>query len=121
MLTLIQDEFQNFLAEDDGKPVVILNLLRFEPDGGRERWSEYTAVAGPVIGRYGAEMVFVGDTMRALSAEAGQTWDAVALIRYPNRRAFANLASDIEYQEKADPLRKAALQEVVVQPIRSVR
>jgi uncharacterized protein (DUF1330 family) len=120
MLTLIQDELQRFLTEDDGKPIVILNLLRFEPNGGRERWSTYTAAAGPILGRYGAEMVFVGDTMPALFAEAGQPWDSMALIRYPNRHAFANLANDPEYREKAEPLREAALQDAVVQPMRTV-
>jgi len=100
MLTLIQDELQRFLTEDDGKPIVILNLLRFEPNGGRERWSAYTAAAGPILRRYGAEMVFVGDTMPALSAEAGQLWDSVALIRYPNRHAYANLANDPNTERK---------------------
>ena len=98
----------------------MLNLLRFEPDGGRERWSEYITAAGPIVGRYGAEIVFVGDTMPALSAEAGQAWDAVALVRYPNRQAFANLSNDPEYREKAGPLREAALQEGVLQPMRTV-
>lgn len=117
MLALIQDELQHFVANDDGKPIVILNLLRFKPDGGREKWSAYTAAAGPFLGRYRAEMVFVGETLPALSAEAGQAWDQVALIRYPNRQAYADLASDPEYHAKAEPLREAALQEAVVQPI----
>ena len=32
---------ERFLAEDAGGPVVMLNLLRFRPDGGRERYQEY--------------------------------------------------------------------------------
>lgn len=30
----------------DGSPVVMLNLLAFKPDGGRERYEEYGAVIG---------------------------------------------------------------------------
>jgi hypothetical protein len=50
-----------FLAEDDGEPIVRLNLLRFQPDGGRDHYSEYLGMAGPVVARYGAQIVFAGD------------------------------------------------------------
>jgi len=33
----------------------------------------------PLVARYGAEIVTVGDTMTALSAENGQAWDAMVL------------------------------------------
>ncbi|HEY1862547.1 MAG TPA: DUF1330 domain-containing protein [Roseiarcus sp.] len=119
MLTLIQDEFERFLQEDDGEPVVMLNLLRFHADGGRERYSEYLSVAGPLAARYGAKIVTVGDSLPALSAEDGQAWDAMALVRYPSRQAFASMVRDPEYREKAAPLRAASLSEAVLQPIRT--
>ena len=40
MLTLIQGEFERFVDEDDGQPIVMLNLLRFHADGGRERYAD---------------------------------------------------------------------------------
>jgi uncharacterized protein (DUF1330 family) len=120
MLTLLRDEFERFMRDDDGEPIVMLNLLRFHPDGGRERYAEYLAVAGPLVNRYGAEIVYVGDGLPALSAEDGQAWDAVALVRYPNRQAFASMAQDPDYREKAGPLRQASLSEAVLQPLRTV-
>lgn len=117
MLTLIEDAFENFLNDDDGQPVVMLNLLRFREDGGRERYSEYLAVATPIVARFGAEIVYVGNGLPALSAEPGQAWDAVALVRYPNRRAFADMAMDADYRDKAAPMREAALAEAVLQPL----
>jgi uncharacterized protein (DUF1330 family) len=119
MLTLIQDQFERFLKEDDGEPIVMLNLLRFHAEGGRERYSDYLAAARPLVARYGAEIVYVGDGLPALSAEDGQAWDAMALLRYPNRQAFASMVSDPEYREKAAPLRAASLSEAVLQPIRA--
>jgi len=119
MLTLIDDELQRFLQADDGKPVTMLNLLRFRPDGGRDRYAEYLAVAGPLVARYGAEIVYVGNGLPALSAEAGQSWDAVALVRYPTRQAFANMVEDPDYRHKAGPMRQAALLEAVLQPIQT--
>lgn len=118
MLTLIDDEFSSFMAEDDGLPIVMLNLLRFRPDGGRERYAAYLEVAGPLVARYGAEIVYVGEGLPALSAETGQAWDAVALVRYPSRRAFADMVQDRDYREKAGPLREASLAEAVLQPTR---
>ena len=35
MLTLIENALETFLKDDDGQPIVMLNLLRFRPDGGR--------------------------------------------------------------------------------------
>jgi uncharacterized protein (DUF1330 family) len=119
MLTLIEDAFESFLNDDDGQPVVMLNLLRFREDGGRERYAEYLAVAGPIVARFGAEIVYVGNGLPALSAEPGQAWDAVALVRYPNRRAFADMAMDADYRDKAAPMREAALAEAVLQPLRT--
>ncbi len=120
MLTLIKDAFEDFLDGDDGKPIVMLNLLRFQHDGGRERYSDYLAVAMPLLARVGADILYVGDGLPALSAEPGQDWDAVALIRYPNRRAFADMALDADYRDRAGPMRDAALIEAVLQPIRTV-
>ncbi|MCV3207360.1 DUF1330 domain-containing protein [Mesorhizobium sp. YC-39] len=119
MLTLIENALENFLAEDDGQAIVMLNLLRFREDGGRERYTEYLAVASPIVARFGAEIVYVGNGLPALSAEPGQAWDAVALVRYPNRRAFADMVMDAEYRDRATPMREAALAEAVLQPLQT--
>lgn len=119
MITLIETELQRFATVDDGEPIVMLNLLRFKPDGGRERYGDYIAVVRPLLARYGAELVYVGDGLPALSAEDGQAWDMVALVRYPSRRAFADMVADPDYRDKAGPLREAALIEAVLQPTRA--
>lgn len=116
MKTLIPEALQAYLANDDGQPIVMLNLLRFKPEGGRERYQEYLTMAGPIVARVGAEISFAGDGLPPLCAEAGQAWDAVVLVRYPNRRAFVALSQDIDYA-KADPVRKDALIEAVLQPV----
>ncbi len=108
-----------FLSEDDGEPVVMLNLLRFRPDGGRQRYLEYLSLAGPLVARHGAEILYAGDGATALAAEPGQAWDAVALVRYPSRRAFADMIADPDYT-LADPVRLLALAEAVLQPVRTL-
>ncbi|HEX6340654.1 DUF1330 domain-containing protein [Umezawaea sp.] len=103
------------LAEDPGGPVVMLNLLRFQPDGGRETYQRYIeAVAAGMGAKYGLSVDYLGECGPALVAEEGQAWDAVALVRYPSRRAFVEMARDPEYLAVAH-LRDEALVESVLQ------
>jgi uncharacterized protein (DUF1330 family) len=119
MISITSAAQDHFLSEEDGKPVIMLNLLRFHPDGGKELYHEYLGLAAPLVARYGAEILFAGDGLIPLAAEAGQAWDAVALVRYPSRRAFADMIVDPDYQA-ADPMRMSALAEAVLQPIRDL-
>jgi uncharacterized protein (DUF1330 family) len=110
-----RDDFERFLQEDPGGPVVMLNLLRFA-EGGRESYAEYAAaVFDTFIPRYGGEILWSGSCGTPLAAEEGRAWDAVLLVRYPSREAFARLVSDPEYR-KLTHLRTQALTETVLQP-----
>jgi uncharacterized protein (DUF1330 family) len=104
-----------FLAGDVDQPVVMLNLLRFA-EGGRELYRQYAREFGTrVAPRFGVEVIYAGDGFEALIAEPGQQWDAVLLVRYPSRRAFARMVADPEYRQ-ISPLRSRALVEAVLQP-----
>jgi uncharacterized protein (DUF1330 family) len=106
-------DLKRLLAEDDGGPVVMLNLLRFAP-GGRARYAEYLRATAPFLAKVGGELVYAGEGATALVAEAGQAWDAVLLVRYPSRAAFAAMVADPDYQGVTH-LRSEALAEAVLQ------
>lgn len=120
MIKVTAADVDRFLAEDDDQPIVMLNLLRFKADGGRQRYLDYLAMAAPIVARYGADILFAGDGAPALCAEPGQSWDAVALVRYPKRTAFVDMIADPAYAV-ADPIRMSALEEAVLQPINIMR
>ena len=106
---------KQYLAEDPGGPVVMLNLLRFV-EGGRDTYEKYSsAIRETFLPRYGGEVVYVGDGDTALVAEDGQSWDVVLLIRYPSREAFSKMVADPEYQQFTH-FRTEALVEAVLQP-----
>lgn len=105
---------KRYLAEDPGGPVVMLNLLRFLPDGGRERYAAYVAHFREHGGRYGAEVLYLGEGSTALVAEDGQAWDALLVVRYPSRQAFSDMVRDPDYQQRT-ALRSGALVEAVLQ------
>lgn len=108
-------DLKRFLAEDPGGPVVMLNLLRFAPDGGREGYAAYVEHFRAASAPFGAEVVYAGDGATALVAEDGQAWDAVLLVRYPSRRAFSDMVRDPDYQAGSH-LRTRSLTEAVLQP-----
>jgi uncharacterized protein (DUF1330 family) len=109
-------DLKQLLADDPGGPVVMLNLLRFKPDGGRESYARYAeALERTFLPRYGAEVIYAGDGHQAMVAEDGQSWDAVLLVRYPTRAAFSEMVRDPEYQQVTS-LRTEALEEAVLQP-----
>lgn len=107
-------DLKRLLAADDG-PVVMLNLLRFRPDGGRARYLEYARALTEVLPRFGGEVLYAGDGHSPLVAEDGQAWDAVLCVRYPDRAAFSRMVADPDYQQVTH-LRTEALTEAVLQP-----
>ena len=108
------EDLKRFLAQDDGGPVVMLNLLRFSGEQGRASYRRYAAALAEELPRRGAEVLYAGDGSTALVAEEGQAWDAVLVVRYPCRQAFSDMVADPGYQAVTH-LRTAALVEAVLQ------
>ncbi len=96
-------------VEDDGGPLVMINLLRYreqadygdgsseEPCTGREAYMRYGAVAGQTVTRFGGEVVAGGPALASVIAPADEVWDDFVLVRYPTRQAFIEMMSDAEY------------------------
>ncbi|MDG9722766.1 MULTISPECIES: DUF1330 domain-containing protein [unclassified Streptomyces] len=103
-----------FATHGPDGPFVMLNLLRFTPDG-RRSYEEYSRRAAVFLSRYGGELLYAGDGDTPLMAGEGQTWDAVLLVRYPSREAFSSMVTDPDYQQ-ITALRTRALSEAVLQP-----
>ncbi|WCB95481.1 hypothetical protein DSM104299_04229 [Baekduia alba] len=109
-------DLKRFLAEDDGGPVTMLNLLKFTPDGGRDSYNKYATAILPFLEKVGGTVVHFGETATPLVAPPTDTpWDAVLLVRYPSRQAFSAMVADPEYQHITH-LRTEALDAAVLQP-----
>jgi uncharacterized protein (DUF1330 family) len=94
---LNQEGFASFAERaGDGGPVVMLNLLRFKPDGGAERYAEYGAAVTPMVEARGGRVVWAGSAATALLGKG--SWDMVALVEYPTRQAFLDMIGSEEYQ-----------------------
>jgi uncharacterized protein (DUF1330 family) len=112
-------DLQDYLDSDPGGPVVMLNLLRFAPDQGAEKYMEYVASfeESGLNRDYGIEVAFAGRVFPALIAEQdARNWDMIALVRYPSRQAFFKMVHDPRYQQ-FERLRTDALTASVLQPV----
>ncbi|MBW9090536.1 DUF1330 domain-containing protein [Rhizobium wenxiniae] len=117
MVELSPDAVEAFLSETDDSPIVMLNLINFEADGGRERYLQYHKMAKPILARFGAQILFGGDGLPVLTTGPSGGWDAVVLVRYPNRTAFKNMIADPEYQQ-AFKVGVSAIADIALQPMK---
>lgn len=86
----------------DAGPVVMVNLLRFReralpPDDGltgREAYERYGAGVRDLLARYGAEVLWAGRVDSWVIGSSEEAFDAIALVRYPSRRAFLDMVAD---------------------------
>lgn len=98
---------------DDG-PVVMLNLLAFKPDGGRETYDRYGEAVAPLLERVGGRIVYAGRPAPAMIG--AESWDLVALVEYPSRAAFMEMIGSPDYREIAH-LRAEALSRGELHPL----
>jgi uncharacterized protein (DUF1330 family) len=110
-----RSDLRAFIAADDGEPVVMLNLLRFDGAAGRAGYAAYARRVAELLSRVGGRLVYAGDCGPALVAPAEHAWDAVLLVEYPSREAFLAMARDPDYEQISE-LRRRGLTAAVLQP-----
>ena len=111
------DEIRQFVADDDGGPVVMLNLLRFAGEDGRASYERYWTAAAPLLEQAGGGVLYAGACSTAVVAPDGHEWDAIAVVRYPSRSAFLEMVKDPAYQAITH-LRSEGLEAAVLQATR---
>jgi len=92
-------------------PVVMLNLLRFKPEGGAESYGAYGTAVGPLLEQAGGEVIYAGQPNELVIGS--DRWDLMLLVRYPTRGAFLQMITSAEYLEISN-LRDAALDDSVL-------
>lgn len=84
-------------AETHPGPVVMINLLRYRPDGGAQSYAHYGEGVLPCLARVGARLIWQGSAHSTVIGPPSETWDAVVLVQYPSRRAFLEMITSPEY------------------------
>ena len=102
-----------FYQNQQQGPMVMLNLLRYraaadytatpelQPAGstlsGREAYACYVQHIRPLLAQAQAEVLYFGTATAFLIGPEAEQWDAILLVRYPNKANFLAFANDPAY------------------------
>ena len=93
---LNDEAFARLAADPSRGPIAMLNLLKFKPDGGRERFGEYVAASAPCTQRAGARLVYAGECGEMVVGN--EDWDLLVVVEYPSAGAFTTMLRSNDYQ-----------------------
>ena len=100
------------LQNDDGRPVCMVNLLKFKEkaiyeDGretsltGPEAYQIYGEGVAKMLETIGGKIVFSSVVSGLVVGEVEELWDAVAIAEYPSRQSFADMIASVQWSELA--------------------
>ena len=105
-----EEQINGFINESEVGPISMVNLLRYKDkalyqDGrdttltGEEAYGLYAKEVINFVEKYGGEFIFAGKVNRLMLGEVEDLWDAVAIAKYPNRKAMLEMTMDPDYQK----------------------
>ena len=114
------DQVRAFRDRQTGKPIAMLNLLRFKDKAvydderpseltGQEAYGLYSKAFHEIMGPKGVRVLYSGAVKGLLIGEGSDLWDAVAIIQYPSTEVMLNMLRDEGYQ-RAQQHRAAGLE-----------
>ena len=112
------EQLKELVQNPNEKPFVMLNLLKFKKEGGRESYVRYTKEANRFVEGVGAKLLFLSQPKELLNGN--ETWDVLMLVQYPSRKAFLSIANDPEYI-KIHSFREEALERAVLYTTDEIR
>lgn len=96
------EQFQTLLTSDDEGPVVMVNLLRFKPVAdepcaglsGEEAYRKYGDEMVAFVESRGGRLIWSGQLSSQVIGTGGEEFHSVAIVEYPSRKAFVEIAMD---------------------------
>ncbi|OEK01194.1 hypothetical protein BFP97_06575 [Roseivirga sp. 4D4] len=91
------EQQQQFMEMPDIGPLFMINMLKFKT-AGLSKYQAYIKAVAPLIVEVGAELVWSGQPMGMLiGPHDARLWDAVLIVKYPNKMALAQLGGHPDY------------------------
>ena len=105
-----EEQINGFINESEVGPISMVNLLRYKDKAlyqdsrdtnltGEEAYGLYAKEVINFVEKYGGEFIFAGKVNRLMLGEVEDLWDAVAIAKYPNRKAMLEMTMDPDYQK----------------------
>jgi len=100
------EQIRKLLEGPADSPVVMLNLLKFnrvaegDAEGsGEYAYAKYAAKMLEFIASKGARLIWSGRVDSLVIGDGDEAFDMIALVEYPSRRAFLEIASSEHVRE----------------------
>ena len=90
------DQIQEFMSLPEEGPVVMVNLLKFKPEGGAESYAKYAAATTKFLLAVGGRLIYRGRYRMPLIGD--EDWDEILLVEYPSISAFFEMVRNEDYQ-----------------------
>ncbi len=102
-----RSQLEALLGSPETGPVVMLNLLRFkesatDPDAGvtgAEAYQRYATKMRSIVEARGGRFLWVGHVDSQVIGEGAEGYQAAALVEYPSRKVFVEIAMSQEVAE----------------------
>ena len=93
-----REQMAALAARPADTPVVMVNLLKFRVDGGRERYARYAQGVVTHLQRVGGTVRYAGCAPTQVIGD-GETpwWDAILVVEYPSPAAFIDMVTNEDY------------------------
>jgi uncharacterized protein (DUF1330 family) len=92
------EQMATLAARQADAPVVMINLLQFRADGGRESYLRYAQEVAPHLQRVGGTVRYAGAAPGVVIGDGEKPWwDAIIVVEYPSPAAFLDMVSNEEY------------------------
>ncbi|OBH60005.1 DUF1330 domain-containing protein [Mycobacterium sp. E2479] len=92
------EQFAALAARPVDAPVVMVNLLKFKPEGGLQSYVQYGREVAPHLERVGATLRYAGGAPSVVIGDGERPWwDAILIVEYPTPQAFVDMVTTREY------------------------
>ena len=92
------EQFAALAARPADEPVVMINLLQFRADGGRQSYIRYAQEVTPHLQRVGGTVRYAGASPSMVIGDGEKPWwDAIIVVEYPSPAAFLDMVSNEDY------------------------
>ncbi|HEX2401721.1 MAG TPA: DUF1330 domain-containing protein [Mycobacterium sp.] len=92
------DQIAALAARPADEPVVMINLLQFRTDGGRQSYIRYIQEVTPHLQRVGGSVRYGGESPTVVIGDGQKPWwDAIIVVEYPSPAAFLEMVTDEDY------------------------
>ena len=101
------EQIETLLAGPAGRPVVMVNLLRFKPRAdapdedlsGEAAYRRYAEAMRRFVDSKGGRFLWIGRVDSQVIGSGGEGFHMIGLVEYPSREAFVAIATDPHVQE----------------------